>query len=250
MEAFFTKIHPESATFPFFSVYHIVPLVLTALIIYVMILNREKIKNNQVVNKIRLTIGLIMLTQQVLLYTWYMVSDLNLLQEALPLYLSRVITIITVVCLLFGLKSYNYLVFHIGMLSGAMALLLPDTSGYVFPHVMYTQFFITHAGLLITACFVYFVEDYKPNREDLIKLMNFIILYAVSVSIINYFISANYGYMECPPKSANFFKVLPKGLVYKTGITLIMYAIIWLINVLFRPGQFIKPRLKEGLQKR
>jgi hypothetical integral membrane protein (TIGR02206 family) len=231
MEQFFTTAELDNKIFPLFSIHHLIPIFIILLLGALIVSNQEKLRYEKNRRTFMLCLGVLILIQQILLYSWYAASNINMLKDGLPFYLCRTGSICIVYSLISNKKSLNFIVFFIGYLGGVIALLSPDTSGYLFPHVMYVQFFITHGGMLLAALFLRVVDGYVPDRKELKKIIIYILVYSSFVSILNPLVNGNYGYLETPPKSAHFFSLLPSGLIYKFGITGVMCLLMSLVYI-------------------
>ena len=178
----------SNPSFPAFSTYHITPIILILISLCLIFKFKDKLKvekNRKIFGKI---LGIIMLVQATLLYGWYIYSDIGL-QDALPLYMCRVVALVMIYDLLFSSKKFYYIAYFWGLLGGIIALLTPDTSGWVFPHVMYTQFFITH-GCMLSGIFLFLIIDgYRPCKKDFLKMTNFTVIFFLSVNIINFILN-------------------------------------------------------------
>lgn len=234
MTKFFNTIENTNKAFPFFSELHIIPLLIVLAGSYAIITNVDSLKKEKNRRIFMISIGILMLSQQILLYTWYNMSSIGFLKDGLPLYLSRITSISIVIAFLTNKKSLNFIIFFIGSLGSVIALSIPDTSGYVFPHIMYIQFFTIHGCMFLATLFLFFVDNYRPDKNEFKKIIKFIIAYSIIISFINGFLGANYGYLEHPPASAKIFDLLPPGIIYKLGITAVMCSLMTIIYVLFR----------------
>lgn len=240
MDRFFTTAELSDKTFPLFSLPHLIPIAIILFLGIIIISNQENLRIEKNRRKFMISLGILILIQQILLYSWYSASDIDMLKDGLPFYLCRTGSICTVFALITNKKSLNFIVFFIGYLGGLIALLSPDTSGYLFPHVMYTQFFITHGGMLLSALFLRVIDGYVPNRKEFKKITIYILIYSSFVSILNPLVNGNYGYLESPPKSAHFFSLLPSGLIYKFGITAVMCALMGVVYIAFRKDSLVR----------
>lgn len=224
IEKIFKPGFANDPSFPAFSTYHIVPIILILISICLIFKFKHKLnieKNRKIFGKL---LGIVMLIQAILLYGWYIYSGIGL-QDALPLYMCRVVAVVMIYDLLFSSTKFHYIAYFWGLLGGIIALLTPDTSGWVFPHIMYTQFFITH-GCMLSGIFLFVVIDgYKPSKKDFLKMTNFTIIFFLSVNIINFILDSNYSYFSAPPQSLSFFEAFPSGLIYKIGFLILLLVL-------------------------
>ncbi len=239
MNSFFTTVPLEDKSFPTFSVHHLVPLAIILTLAFLFISKRDQFIKYK--GKIRIILALVILSQMVLLYSWYIASGTEMLiYDGLPLYLCRVTNIIIVISFLFNKKNLYYIIFYIVSYGSILGLILPDTSGYLLPHVMYDQYFITHGTMFLSVLFIYFYEGFEVTYSKFKNLILFILSYGVVVSIINKIIGSNYGYLENPPKSNNLFSFIPSPM-YKIVAISIMILLSFIVHLVV---VFIEKKVK------
>lgn len=235
MNKFFNTIENIDKTFPIFSTPHIIPLLIIILLSFTLIINIELLKKPKNRRTLMITIALLVLSQQILISIWYSMSNIGLIKDGLPFYLCRIVNICIIYSFLTNTKSLNFIIFFIGSLGSVLALIIPDTSGYLFPHIMYIQFFIIHGSMFLTILFLLFIDNYRPDKIEFKKIICFIFSYSALVSVLNSIVKGNYGYLESPPKSASFFALLPPGIIYKLGMTSLMCTLMLFVYILFKP---------------
>lgn len=229
---FFSIKPPENPAFPFFSIIHLIPLLLIFSVFVLVCMKKDVLKESKNRRLFMITLGIIMLIQQIFFYSWYMCSGIGL-KEALPLYMCRITALILIYTLFTDTKKLYFIIYFWGLFGATVALLMPDTSGYLFPHIMFVQFFITHGGILTALLFFMVVDDYRPEWNDFLKITAFTIIYALIINIINPLVGGNYAYFSAPPKSAAFFAALPKGLIYKLGLLGILILLSFILYIPF-----------------
>ncbi len=245
MNSFFSTVPLEDKSFPTFSLYHLIPVAIILIIAYFFISKKDKLILHK--DKIRIILALVILSQMILLYSWYIASGKEmLLYDGLPLYLCRVANIIIVISFLLNKKNLYYIIFYIVSYGSILGLTLPDTSGYLLPHVMYDQYFITHGTMLLSVLFIYFYEGFELTYSKFKNLILFILSYGVVVSVVNKIIGGNYGYLEVPPKSNNLFSFIPKP-VYKLVAISVMILLSFIVHLVVI---FIEKKVKITKKKK
>ena len=156
-------------------------------------------KRVSVSRKFERIIGTVLLSQQIILYTWYLLSGYNLLTEGLPLYHCRIAIISTGIGLLFNKSICRKLGSIWGLIGAVSALVYPGLDPFVFPHITQFSFFVGHLFLLWGSVYCIFIEGIKLDEKDLKTIIYFTNIYHIAVFILNHMIEANYGYMRISP---------------------------------------------------
>ena len=107
------------------------------------------IKRIAVNRKFERIVGIVLLSQQTILYTWYLLSGYNLLIEGLPLYHCRIAIILMGIGLLFNKSICRKLGSMWGLIGAIFALIYPSgLDPFVFPNIPQFSFYIGHIFLL------------------------------------------------------------------------------------------------------
>ena len=158
------------------------------------------IKRIAVNRKFERIVGIVLLSQQTILYTWYLLSGYNLLIEGLPLYHCRIAIILMGIGLLFNKSICRKLGSMWGLIGAIFALTYPSgLDPFVFPHITQFSFFIGHLFLLWGAVYCIFIECVKIDKKDFKTAIYFTNIYHIAVFILNHMIGANYGFMRVSP---------------------------------------------------
>ena len=158
------------------------------------------IKRIAVNRKFEKIIGIVLLSQQIILYTWYLLSKYHVLTEGLPLYHCRVAIILMGIGLLFNKRICRKLGSMWGLIGAVFALIYPSgLDPFVFPHITQFSFFIGHLFLLWGAVYCIFIECIKIDKKDFKTVIYFTNIYHIVVFILNHMIGSNYGFMRVSP---------------------------------------------------
>ena len=120
----------------------------------------------------------------------------------LPLYLC------SLMALLIPVFTYyrKYLMFEIlvfWIIGGTLqAIITPDISDG-FPSFDYFRYWIVHLGLLSIIFYFIFVFKMKPRLKSVFKSFLALQIYLILMIVLNYFLEANYFYLNEKPKSAS-----------------------------------------------
>ena len=191
---YFFRNTSEYSNFKIFGSGHI-SILLVAILGVVSMIKRIGISR-----KFEKIVGIVLLSQQAILYTWYLLSGYKLLTEGLPLYHCRIAILLTGIGLLFNKSLCRKLGSIWGLIGAVFALVYPSgLDPFIFPHITQFSFFIGHLFLLWGSVYCIFVECIKLNKKDLKTTIYFTNIYHISVFILNHMIGANYGFMRISP---------------------------------------------------
>ena len=190
------------------------------------------IKRIAVNRKFERIVGIVLLSQQTILYTWYLLSGYNLLIEGLPLYHCRIAIILMGIGLLFNKSICRKLGSMWGLIGAIFALIYPSgLDPFVFPHVTQFSFFIGHLFLLWGSVYCIFIECVKFDKKDFKIAIYFTNIYHISMFILNHIIGANYGFMRVSPIGiGNNLPPIVYGLIVIGIFNLLMIFMSVLIN--------------------
>ena len=157
------------------------------------------LKRMNVSRKFERILGIVLLAQQIILYTWYLRSRYKLLTEGLLLYHCRIAIILIGIGLFFNKSICKKIGSIWGLIGAVSALAYPVLDPFVFPHITQIFFFIGHLFLLWGSVYCIFVECIKLSKKDLKIIIYFTNIYHISMFIFNHIIGSNYGYMRVSP---------------------------------------------------
>lgn len=184
---------PEGVSFHQFSPVHIA-LIAVALLGTALVLKSRK--NNR---KLELAIGLTLLLQQLMLYSWYLSTDYRILSEGLPLYHCRV----SIITLSLGLLLQKDLLIKLGSYWGIMgsvgALIYVGLDPFLFPHVTQLSYFTGHFLLLWGAVYCLFVRRIGMTKKDYARTIVFTCIFQAAMFFLNPVVGGNYGYTASSP---------------------------------------------------
>ena len=239
----FWKSTTESSVFPLFSVGHITALAIIIAIIISMFVFSKKLKSESVKKWAGYIIGIFMFLQQFLLYLWYQTSGNFTVQESLPLYACRITSILCIIMMMNKKYSVYEVVYFWGLGGAIPALITPDTGGFLFPHIMYIQFFVGHGGILIAMFFMMIAYEYKPTIKSLIKSIKCLFAYFICVDVFNFIFQANYSYLRAKPNTHSFFDYLPQ---YPYYVPIIFVIYVAIFTVLYLPYHIKNLKFKNN----
>lgn len=179
-----------------FKSFGIVHIILLLISLFGGILILKKKNENRL---IELFIGIVLLTQQTILYLWYFLGNYKFLSEGLPLFHCRIAIILISLGLVlkkdFMMKMGSYW----GICGSILALLFVNLDSFAFPHITQFSYFIGHIFLLWGCIYILNVKKLGMSKIDFNKAFIITNLYHIVISKINYLINSNYAYMKSSP---------------------------------------------------
>lgn len=183
--------------------------------------------------KVEILLASILITQQSLLYLWYITSGNFSLAESLPLYSCRLAILATIIMLLRRDEKIFDIIYYWGIAGGIIALITPDTSGFGPPHLMFIQYFVGHGTLIISIIYMMIIYGLRPSKVSLLKAYRVTSLYFVGIFFINKVVGGNYSYLNGKPDTPTLLDALPPYPFYIPVLLFAMFALFYLAYLPF-----------------
>jgi hypothetical integral membrane protein (TIGR02206 family) len=124
---------------------------------------------------------------------------------------------------------FEILVFWViaGTLQGVIT---PDIADG-FPSLDYMRYWIVHLGLLTVIFYTIFVFKMRPKFKSIFKSFLALQVYVVLMIVINYFLDANYFYLNRKPESASvldYFGEWPYYIIVAQLVIIPLFLLIYL----------------------
>lgn len=224
--------HSNNPLFKSFSMPHMILILLPVLVILLMLVNKEAIRSPKPAKIIWISLMILLLGQQVLLYGWYYFTGNFDVKDALPLYPCRVSSLLCIGLMLKWNEKWFDLLFFMGLLGAVLALLMPDTWNLGFPNAMFIQFFAGHSAILMTIFYLVITKGYSPSKKALISAYKICSAYLGSLILLNQYLGSNYGYMAQKPDipALSWLPGFPWHLPIFIGF---MYFLYWALYILW-----------------
>ncbi|MGP1609004.1 MAG: TMEM164-related integral membrane acyltransferase [Clostridium sp.] len=207
---FFRTVTDEYGTKPL-SPLHIICLIIAMSGVIFLIKQRKNLQENTKfakIIKIILTFGISLVVLS--LYTWYIVTGFSGISESLPLYHCRTTMIL---CVLYTFRKLNIakiMIIYWGIMGGILALLVPSTDPFIFPHFTFFTFFVGHIFMMWYVILILITEKYKFNKKDLKTIILVTLIYNLILVLVNYILNGNYGFLTEAPIITDSFTQLGK----------------------------------------
>lgn len=194
---YFFRSEPEGYDIEKFGFTHIILMLIAFLGAILIYKYRDKIKNNN--KNILKILVIVLLFQQIILYTWYIFSGAFSIETSLPLYDCRV----AIICLIYGVFFNNdkskRIGIYLGFVGSIVALITPELDRFIFPHYTWISFFVGHTLLLWISCYIFFVEEIEISFKKYTEVFVFTNILHIAVIIFNSFTKCNYAFLSKPP---------------------------------------------------
>lgn len=199
--------------------------------------------------RLRYVLGSIMLGRELVnqVFMWY--TDTWYVSLSLPLQLCGISSLVSSY-LLFRPRQVPFEFLALLGLAGAIhSFLTPElTHGASVYH--YVDYYISHAGIIMTAFYMHIVLGMRPKLDAWWKVFLLGNGVLILVGTINYLVSANYIFLCTPPKAANPM-ILGPWPYYIIGFEVLGLVHILLLHRLFRSSLKLIPamitnRLRNG----
>lgn len=185
--------------------------------------------------KFELFTGIVLIFQQLFLYSWYFAGKYNTFTEGLPLYHCRIAIIFIGIGMIFNKEMLMKIGSYLGIFGSISALLFPGLDPFAFPHITQFSYFIGHLFLLWGAVYLLSVKNVGMSKLDLKNVVIFTNSYHVLMFVLNNMISSNYGYMSSPPINIGA-KLNP--LLYGLIVIVIFNIILFLEYILINKAKY------------
>lgn len=152
--------------FETFSVLHIFIIIGTLLSCMLVIIYKEKLKKSPIAQLMPKILATILFLNMSIFYVSYLITGSYDIKVNLPLHYCYVTGYIFMYMLWFDKKKlYNFLYYSVFMCTVAVLIWADPVLSY--DRIVFYQFFISHAGLLIINFYVFYVMDYPVNKKGI-----------------------------------------------------------------------------------
>jgi hypothetical integral membrane protein (TIGR02206 family) len=154
----------------------------------------------------------------------------------LPLHLTDVVTVVSVLALWTGRPALVELTWFWALTASLQAVLTPDL-GADFPELIYWTFFITHSGAVVAAVLLVIGRRITPRRGAVGRAFGATLVVAAAAGTANLLTGGNYMWLREKPDTASLLDVMgpwPWYIVSGAGLALALFT---LLDLPFRRGR-------------
>ena len=225
-----TDLPPNVGT-PNFSPTHLTWLsVVIGLILIILFWYRRQ--NPPIRRRARLVIAALLISGDLIRWTWALIIGHYNVQEMLPLHLCTISVIIEVASVYTDRKLFKEFAYAIGMPGALAALLTPDWGVYPFLSFQYLQSVTTHSLLVLLPVLWIWGEGFRPSARELPRTFALLAGLSVIAATANYFLGSNYMFLREAPKATplEIFEVWfgnPGYIIPLVGLVLLIWLILY-----------------------
>lgn len=202
----------DGVYFKNFSPAHFLLIAIALCGAYLIYKYKDVLREDRYSKMFKRTIGITLLSQQIILYGWYLFTGFSSIKESLPLYNCRIAIICTALALLTDKKILKSLSVYWGLYGAILSLIIVEGDPFSFPHYTIVSFFVGHIFLLWGSLFILFVDNYQVNKRNLKDVLKLTTAYHFVLLIFNIMVKANYDYLVEPPIFNSVFILMPQML--------------------------------------
>lgn len=202
-----------------FDSLHLATLGVMVLIVSLLYVFRDKIKNERFEKIFRFSMGIFLLVFESLFHIWVLSRNAYGV-DMLPLTGFCALTnLLTIFSLLSGkTKNFSYLIYY--ALTGALLSLVFIDTAYAIPHFRFFHYFFVHFGFFISSLYYFFTNriDFKPKKVHTATLILFV--YSMGVLAFDIALNKNWFFLIENPVSA-----------ISDGLGSPWYTILWVMTI-------------------
>ncbi len=176
--------------------------------------------------KLRWMLLVIICIQQISQYSWYWSVYENPWQQALPLEMCRVCTILTFLFLLTGDHRFMDVEFYFSPF--ALSAMVYPVGCYTLIHIDGISYMVNHLMSVIAPLLAYVAFGWRPSRMSLRRAITVFACYLPAVMLVNKLTGGNYFYLVEPP-ILKFLGARIYFLVLITGTLCLFFLMTYLL---------------------
>ncbi|MEL3973477.1 TIGR02206 family membrane protein [Rossellomorea oryzaecorticis] len=228
----------EDYPFELFSLSHFTAIILLLVLIYLLFMYRNRLKNKGK-NAARWVLISLMVAGELFFHLWYGINDLWSLTINLPFQLCSISLYLCILMLLTRNRFLFEIAFFTSMTGAFVAMLTPELF-FGFPHLRYFQFFIVHAVIVLSCLYMIWVEGLTVTFSSLLK--SFLVLNVIAAAVygINLLLGANYMFLIHKPFNPSPIDYLGEYPWYLLSLEVISFTLFYLIYLPFQIKKTVK----------
>jgi hypothetical integral membrane protein (TIGR02206 family) len=239
MKEFF-EYHSKLDLFRPFSNEHIITMAIIVTLSIFLFVYRKKLEGKR--KLFRYTLALIILVANVWYHLWLVSENEWSAKNALPLQLSDLAALLSIVMLLTRSEKIFQFMYFAGLASAIQAIITPDLYHFSFPHFLYFQSFVSHGGVILACLFMVAAFSYRPTIRSLWGSVLIVNLYAGCLFFINKQLGSNYMYMMKKAGMNTILNILGPWPWYMLSVEIVMIVSFYLLYSPF----WLKRKFENG----
>ena len=237
--------HGEPNEFSYFSMAHLMPILIMAVLIYLIYRFRKQIRNWKHEETLRIVMAAVLLLSDSA-YFWHKIY-LQVGQPAdhLPVTVCGWAAIMAAFMLLTKRRGIFDVVYFFVLAGSSNALITPAVIMDNGPtHFRYYQFWIEHTSIFIAVFYMLFVYGYRINFKSMLRSFGVLLLLgAIAIAINSVIPNANYLFLSTTEVGDSVLNFLPSN--FWLRLLMMASAISFLYFLAYLPWIFINKKEKQ-----
>jgi hypothetical integral membrane protein (TIGR02206 family) len=162
-------------------------------------------------------------------HSWFIARGTWSADFNLPLHLTDVVTIVSVVALWTRRPLPVELTWFWGLTASLQAVLTPDLGSAEFPELIWWTFFITHSGAVVAAVLLVIGLRIRPRPGAVKRVFAATVTVSAAAGIANVLTGGNYMWLREKPDEASLLDVMgpwPWYILSAAVLALILFALL------------------------
>jgi hypothetical integral membrane protein (TIGR02206 family) len=178
-------------------------------------------------------------------HAWFVARGTWSADFNLPLHLTDVVTIVSVLALWTARPLLVELTWFWGLTASLQAVLTPDLGSADFPELLWWTFFITHSGAVVAALVLVVGRRIVPRPGAVWRVFGATVVVAVAAGTANLLTGGNYMWLREKPDEGSLLDVMgpwPWYIVGAAAFGLLLFSVLAALAARVRPD----PRRDAG----
>jgi len=190
-----------------FSSSHLVVIILTIVLPFVLAVIVHRTKSSRLERSIRLTISALLLINYVAYVLVARNFGVDRWYKLLPLQLCDWAMIVIIGALWTGNKRWLEVAYFWGIGGTLQAIITPNLQ-YGFPDLRFISFFVAHSGIIIGIVFLMLIYGFRPRPIGILRTFAWTEVYFVVAFATDLLTDENYGFLLHKPEAASLLSFL------------------------------------------
>jgi release factor glutamine methyltransferase len=167
-------------------------------------------------------------------HAWFIARGTWSLDFNLPLHLTDVVTVVSVLALWTARPLLVELTWFWALTASLQAVLTPDLGSADFPELLYWTFFITHSGAVVAALVLVIGRRIDPRPGAVRRVFGATLVVAAAAGTANLLTGGNYMWLRAKPDEASLLDVMGSWPWYILSAAVLALALFGLLDMPFR----------------
>lgn len=209
-----------------FGATHIGMLILTLLLCMLVVWAARRFRGTIIERRTTRVVGWGLLVMSLIWMAWGMLPRNWDVGQSIPLHLSDVLQIVTVVALIARPGWAICVAYYWGLTLNLQSLLTPDLNYVDYPLIEFTMYWLLHIVVFLVPVVFTFGLGYRPTWTGYVVAYAATAIWAGITGLVNVVTGANYGYLGRRPEGGSLLDVLGPWPVYILWEALLI-AVVW-----------------------